>query len=94
MKTWVSFRPERAELGKRVLSYPDHRGQSVEGIIREVTVSSLIVEYRRYGIVTLNRCGKLIEVCDTSADINLIEQYIKLREIPSASFVVTKCNGM
>ncbi len=74
MKTWASFRPEQAELGKRVLSYPDHRGRSVEGVIHEITPTSIKVEYSRYGFVTLNRCGKLLEICDTSADINLIAQ--------------------
>lgn len=77
MKTWVSFRPERAELGKRVLSYPDHRGRSVEGVIREITPTTIKVEYSRYGCVTLTRCGKLLEICDTSADINLVAQETK-----------------
>lgn len=72
MKTWVSFRPERAEPGKRVLSYPDHRGQSVAGVIRAITPATIKVEYSRYGCVTLARCGKLLGFCDTSADINLI----------------------
>lgn len=72
MKTWVSFRPERAEIGKRVLSFPDHRGRSVEGVIQEITPTTIKVEYSRYGFVTLNRCGKLLEICDTSTDINLI----------------------
>lgn len=73
MKTWVSFRPEKAELGKRVLSFPDHRGLSVEGVIQEITPSTITVKYSRYGCVTLNRYGKLLEICDTSADINLID---------------------
>lgn len=72
MKTWVSFRPERAEIEKRVLSFPDHRGRSVEGVIQEITPTTIKVEYSRYGFVTLNRCGKLLEICDTSTDINLI----------------------
>lgn len=74
MKTWISFRPERAELGRRVLSYPDHRGRSVEGIIRDITPSTIKVEYRHYGLLSLARNGKMLEICDTSADINLIAQ--------------------
>lgn len=74
MKTWTSFRPEQAELGKRVLSFPDHRGRSVEGVIHEITPTTIIVEYSRYGFVTLNRYGKLLEICDTSTDINLVAQ--------------------
>lgn len=74
MKTWISFRPERAELGRRVLSYPDHRGRSVEGVIRGITSDTIKVEYRRYGLLSLTRDGKLLESCDTSADINLVAQ--------------------
>lgn len=45
MKAWISFSPSRTEMGKKVLSYPDHHGRSVEGVIRQIAASTITVKY-------------------------------------------------
>ena len=73
-RVWISFRPSLASAGKRVLSYPDHRGRSELGTIIEATPEQIIVTYDRYGTVCLKASGKLMDDADTSEDINLIER--------------------
>ena len=73
-RVWISFRPSLASAGKRVLSYPDHRGRSELGTIIEATSERVIVTYDRYGTVCLKATGKLMDKAGTSEDINLIER--------------------
>lgn len=72
---YQSFREELAEAGKRIVSYPDHRGRSLEGSIIRVDPQKreILVEYRGRGNYTLNLKGKLFSEVDCHCDINLIE---------------------
>lgn len=63
-----------AVVGKRVLSYPDHKGNPTEGIITEVTAEGITVRFRRYGTIALSTTGKMSERIDTATDIGLIER--------------------
>lgn len=73
-REWIGFRPGMAEAGARVLSYPDHRGISRLGRMILVEAEVLVVAWEEYGVMRLDRRGRLLGAPDTSADINLIRR--------------------
>lgn len=42
---WTTFKPDLAAVGKRVASFPDHRGQVREGTIFEIDEHTIRVDY-------------------------------------------------
>lgn len=72
---WTTFNPDLAAVGKRVASYPDHRGHVREGTIFEIDEHSIRVDYSGYGVCTLKRRnGRLWnDNIDTSLDKGMIE---------------------
>lgn len=72
---WITFKPELAAVGKKVASFPDHRGNVHEGTIFEIDEHTIRVDYSGYGVCTLKRRnGRLWnDNIDTSLDIGMIE---------------------
>lgn len=72
---WTTFKPDLASVGKRVASFPDHRGNVREGVIFEIDEHTIRVDYAGYGVCTLKRRnGRLWnDHIDTSLDIGMIE---------------------
>lgn len=72
---YQTFKPKLATIGLKIISYPDHKGNSREGVIREVSEQKIIVDYKDFGSTTLLPTGKLCgENIDSSLDIGLIEK--------------------
>lgn len=62
--------------GARIVSYPDHKGESHEGVILDINeaMNEIAVSYADYGRAILKLNGQLLAgTVDTNLDINLIE---------------------
>lgn len=72
---WTTFKPDLAAVGKRVASFPDHKGKVREWVIFEIDKHTIRVDYTGYGVCTLKRRnGRLWnDNIDTSLDIGMIE---------------------
>lgn len=71
---YQTYKKEKAKIGSKVASYPDHNGMVWEGIIFEINDTELRVNYYGYGNVTLKHSGRLIsDKVHTSLDVGMID---------------------
>lgn len=77
MPQYTLFKPTLIREGARIVSYPNHKGESLEGVIIGLhpdNPSELHVNYSDRGRTVLKPNGKLLSLgIDTNLDINLIE---------------------
>lgn len=71
---WTSFKTELAQPGKRVLTYPNHRGEVEMLTIEDVDNHRILLvdANRKFRYTRLD--GRRSEKYDTSYDIGLIER--------------------
>lgn len=73
---YITFKKSLIAPGKRVVSYPNHKVESLTGEIvgLDEETNELRVNYVGLGNVTLKPSGRLLsENVDTCLDVNLIE---------------------
>lgn len=73
--THTTFHSSLATIGARIISRPNSRGESLTGIIFNLTDEHIQVDYAGYGNCTLNRNGRLMGnnlKIETNLDIILI----------------------
>lgn len=72
--TVISFKRGKNSLkaGDKIVSYPDHKGESKEGFVTEITEKHITVDYPDTDSYDLGLDGKLFPDIDTNLDINLI----------------------